>query len=261
MTPSPVRFVAILFAAILFVSSPAHAQIRRPITIPAKDTSTFLIFRDVTGGPYLTAGAARQNEDLPIAWNSSPKFSWVFGGTLDLAVNKWYGLVFSMLYDSRDLYLADTTKDNIDLSLGYLSLQASVRIFWLLLGLSFDIPMSGSATEYLDNYTRPDQLTTHNYNENINVQTSDIASVAELRATLSVPILENDNAELHLIVSGSYPLSKAISGTSSFDTTGSTKWNNPTGNVPGKFSGANIPGNGPLPILEAGLSYQFDLIH
>ncbi|HEY3874295.1 MAG TPA: hypothetical protein VGM92_02365 [Candidatus Kapabacteria bacterium] len=258
----PLRDVKFLFATLLLVlSTAAFAQLRRPynIPVPTRDTSSFLIFKDVTAGPYLTVGIARQNEDVPDGWNASPRFSWAFGGTLDLAVNKWYGLVLSLLYDSRDLYLRDNTNDNIDLSLGYLSFQPSIRLFWLMVGLSFDIPMSGSATEYIGNYTRADQPATNNYNENLNVQTSDMLSMTELRATVSIPVLDNDNAMLHLVVTGSYPLGKAIAGTSSFDSTGVTT-TNPNGGAP-RFSGTNTAGKGPLPMIEAGITYQFDLIH
>ena len=89
--------------------------------------------------------------------------------------------------------------------------------------------------------------------------------LTEIRATLSIPILETDDAFLHLLVSGSYPLSKTLKGTSSFDTTGYT----PTSGIgtagppptPGRFSASAQAGKGPLPTIEAGLSYQFDLIH
>jgi hypothetical protein len=264
------RIALISFAILFSLIDVASAQVRKTFLMPAtpKDTSTFWIFKDVTAGPYFTAGISRQNEDLPelsptTQWQSLPRFSYAIGGTIDFFYSEWLGLDFSLLYDSRDLYLSDTSGDNIDLSLGYFSFQPSIRIFWLLVGFSFDLPMSGSAIENLSSYTRSDQPNTHSYTQNMNVSTSDLPSLTELRATLSIPILETDDAYLHFIVSGSYPLSKTVSGTTSFDTTGYTKTSgigSPT-NPGGHFSGSSQPGKGPLPTIEAGISYQFDLIH
>lgn len=255
-------FLTLLF---LLASFPllAHAQLRKPY-VPAaraKDTSMFWIFKNVTAGPYFMAGVSRQNENIPqpagIAWHSSPRFSYGIGGMIDFSINPWVGFDFSALYDSRDLYLASPgDSDNIDLSLGYIAFQPSIRIFWLLIGLAFDLPMSGSATENLAVYQRADQPNTHNYSENLNVQTSDLQPLTEVRATLSVPIIQGDDAMLHLIVTGSYPLAKTLHGTApTFDTTSVL----PT--TVGRFSGPSAPGQGPLPIIEAGLSYQFDLLH
>ncbi len=257
-----------LFSLVILFSflSTTHAQVRRTFIMPTqpKDTSKFLIFKDVTAGPYFTGGISRQNENLPAYWQSLSRFAYTIGATVDFFYSNWLGIDFSVLYDSRDLYL-DTTGANIDLSTGYLAFQPSIRIFWLLLGFSFDLPMSGSATENLASYQRlsGDQPNTHNYSENINVQTGDLQTLTEIRATLSIPIIETDNAYLHLLVSGSYPLTKTLTGTNSFDTTGYT----PTSGIgtktnPGaRFSGASQPGKGPLPTIQAGISYQFDLIH
>jgi hypothetical protein len=264
-------WIALMCTVLLFSSFQTASAQRKTFLTPAqpKDTSTFWIFKDVTAGPYFTAGIARQNEDLPggsstMPWNTLPRFSYTLGGTIDFFYNQWFGLDFSALYDSRDLY-ADTVGETIDVSMGYLSFQPSIRFFWLLLGFSFDIPMSGSAIENLASYHRPsgDQPKTNSYNENVNVPTGDIQSLTEIRATLSIPILETDEAYLHFLISGSYPLSKTIAGTSGFDTTGYTKTSgigSPT-NPGGRFSGSSQPGKGPLPTIEAGISYQFDLIH
>ncbi|HZK75489.1 MAG TPA: hypothetical protein VFD13_01160 [Candidatus Kapabacteria bacterium] len=241
----------------------AHAQWRKYIPgKPVKDTSKFWIFQDVTVGPYFTGGVSRQNEDLPgatpeLRWHSTPRFAYAFGGTVDFAINTWIGIDLTALYDTRDLYAANPGgSDNIDLSLGYLAFQPSIRIFWLLVGLAFDLPMSGSATENLAVYQHADQPNTHSYTENVNVQTSDLSALTEVRATLSVPIIQGDNAELYFVVSGSYPLAKALSGSApSFDTTGF-----PT-SAAGRFSGTLAPGQGPLPTVQAGISYQFDVLH
>ncbi len=255
MTNYELRIALFALALSCSLSTGASAQLRKPYVPPTlpKDTSMFWIFKDVTAGPYFTGGVSRQNEDLPAAWNSSPRFAFAFGGTIDFFYSQWFGIDFTALYDSRDLYV-DTAGENIDVSLGYLAFQPSIRIFWLLIGIAFDIPMSGSATENLAMYSHPDQQNTHSYSENLNVQTSDIQPLTELRATLSVPILQGDDAYLHLVISGSYPLTKTIRGTSSFDTTGVNA-------APGYFSGASAPGKGPLPTIEAGISYDFDLLH
>src|SRR5579859_2098511 len=107
-----------LFFALAFLI-PAQLFAQPHIYVPPKiqkDTSTFLIFKDITWGPYFTAGYTRQNEQLPDAWHSKPAFAFMFGGTIDGTINKWLGLTLSMLWDSRDLYqgsINDT--DNIDL--------------------------------------------------------------------------------------------------------------------------------------------------
>ena len=260
-----IAFFSILMSCSLIagvIVGDAWAQVRQPFILPAlpKDTSKFWIFKDVTAGPYFTAGISRQNENLPQTWQSIPRFSYMFGGTIDFSYSKWLGLDLSLLYDARDLYLKDTTSDNIDLSLGYVSFQPSIRIYWLLIGFSFDIPMSGSAIETLASYHRADHPEINSYNENVNMQTSDLLSLTEIRATLSIPILETDNAYLHFLISGSYPLSKTIAGTTSFDTTGHTPTSGITSQYE-RFSGPATPGKGPLPTIQAGISYQFDLIH
>ena len=136
------RIVVISFAILFSLFDVASAQLRKTFTLPAepKDTSTFWIFKDVTAGPYFTGGIARQNENLPNDWQSLPRFSYAIGATVDFFYNQWLGFDFSALYDSRDLY-TDTAGESIDVSLGYLSFQPSIRLFWLLIGFSFDIPL------------------------------------------------------------------------------------------------------------------------
>ena len=267
MTHDKSRIGIALIFALLLIPLHAGAQTRTPGAAAAQPKTTpFWIFQDVTIGPYFTAGVSRQNENLPEAstitpWHSSARFAYMIGGMLDFSINPWIGFDFSALYDSRDLYLANSgDSDNIDLSLGYVAFQPSIRIFWLLVGLAFDLPMSGSATmniaayQHYDKDGKPDVPVTA-YTNNLNVATSDLSSLTEVRASLSIPILQEEDAELHLIVSGSYPLANALSGTKpSFDTTYDASGI-------GHFSGPSAPGQGPLPTVEAGLSYQFDLLH
>jgi hypothetical protein len=241
------RFRLLLFLAVFIsITSNAFAQ-SKPYTLPTvpKDTSTFLIFKDITAGPYFTGGISRQNEDVPEGWHSNPRFAYTIGAIGDFTINKWLGFTLGLLYDTRDLYQATTPGDSnsIDMSLGYISLQPSVRIFWLLIGLAFDFPTSASATEMIAHFT--DQGITSPYQQNLNVATSDLHTLTELHATLSVPIYQAESGEVHLVVSGNYPLSKTVHGTSSFDTTG-------------YFSRV---GQGPLPTVQAGITYQFDLLH
>jgi hypothetical protein len=250
--------------------SGAFAQVRAPFIIPAppKDTSTFWIFKDITGGPYFTGGISQENADLPASWHSSSRFSYDIGGTIDFYYTQWLGVDLSMFYDSRDLY-AETSGESIDVSLGYLALEPSVRLLWLLLGFTIDVPLSGSAIENLSSYHRADHSNPNtsdyvsNYDENLNVSTTDLQTLFELHATLSIPVLENEGSELHLVVSGHYPLTKTILSTDGFDTTGYTKTSGigtPT-NPGGRFSGSSQVGKGPLPTIEAGISYQFDILH
>ncbi len=251
-------FVGFLVSSLL--STKASAQQPNKFVPPPLpvDTSKLWIFKDVTVGPYFSGGFSEQNANLPTNWKTLPRFAFNVGGTVDFYYSQWLGLDFSMIYDSRDFYL-DTASANIDVNLGYLVIEPSVRLLWLLLGISLDFPLSGSAIEKLDNYHRADNPKINSYDENLNIQTSDLQTFAELRATLSVPIFENASANLHFLVTGGYPLSKTIAGTSSFDTTGHTKTSGITGI--GRFSGSSQPGNGPLPTVQAGLSYQFDALH
>jgi hypothetical protein len=237
--------------AMLLVASYASAQPR--IYVPPKvtpDTSTFYGLKDITIGPYFTAGYSRQTQKLPDGWHSNPLFAYTFGGTIDATINSWLGVTLSALYDSRDLYLATSgDADNIDLNIGYIAIQPSVRIFWLLIGLAFDLPMNGSAVEHVATFQNPRwRVNPAPYSGNLNADTGDLSTLTELRATLSIPILQVESGVLHLVVSGNFPLGQAVTGTTSFDTTG-------------HFSGIRAPGQGPLPTVEAGLSYQFDLLH
>ena len=223
-------------------NSYAHAPI-----VPPKDTSTFLIFNDITAGPYFTAGISRQNEQIPQGWHSSSGFAYAIGAMGDFHINKWLGFTLGLLYDSRDLYLATTPGDSnsIDMSIGYIAIQPSVRIFWLLIGLAFDIPTAASATEIITHFTDRVSTTTTPYEQNMDVATNSLNTLTELHATLSAPIYKAESGEVNLIISASYPLSKTIRSTASFDTTG-------------YFSQT---GQGPLPSIQAGITYQFDLLH
>ena len=214
--------IALLLA--LGIASSANAQTKSYLPpAPPKDTSKFLVFKDISIGPYFTAGASRQIANLPDGWTSQPKFANAFGITLDASVGPAFGIGLTALYEARALYAADSIGNNIFLSLGYVALQPSIRIFWLLVGIAFDFPMSGSAAESIPSYQHytngyPDQPV-HPYTENINVATADIAPATELTATISIPVIEQESATLHFILSANYPLSMALKGTSSFDTT------------------------------------------
>jgi hypothetical protein len=243
----------VLLATVLFVgiSTNAGAQLRHyvPAKAPPKDTSTFLIFKDITIGPYVTAGVSRQNENIPEGWHSNPGFAYSIGVMGDFTIKDWFGFTLALLYDTRDLYLATTPGDNtsIDMSIGYIAVQPSIRLFWLLVGLAFDFPTASNATETISPFSHLGVTTP--YMENLDVSPGDLNTLTELHATLSIPIYQVESADLHLILSGSYPLSKTIRSTTSFDTTG---YFSKTGQVVGQ---------GPLPTLEAGITYQFDLLH
>ena len=243
-----IGFASLALAAM--VCSSALAQVKPYMLAARKDTNTFLFFNSVTAGPYVTAGISRQNEDIPAGWHSASRFAYTIGGTIDLSVNPWIGIDLTALYDSRDLYLATQgDSQSIDLNLGYIALEPSIRLFWLLVGLVFDIPMSGSATVQLP-YPADKP-----YAANMNMRTGDINGLTEAQATLSIPVLEGDGSMLHLIIRGSYPLSKVLGTTMpSYDTTANSLA--PTA----QFSGSNAAGQGPLPTIEAGISYQFDLL-
>lgn len=240
-----------LVIAAFFLAFGGKAFSQPHIFVPpkaVKDTSTFWIFKDITLGPYFSAGYSRQNEKLPDEWHSSPRFAWQFGGTMDFTINPWFGFVFSALYDSRDMYLATSSEDtSIDMNLGYVAIEPSIRIFWLLIGLTFDVAMSGSADEAVAQLKNPWTGVTAPYSANLSAETRDLATLVELRGTVSLPILESESGILHLIVSGSYPLGHSVTGVGSFDTTATHV-----------FSGI---GRGPLPTVEAGLTYQFDILH
>jgi len=232
-----------------FILSPTSAYSQKRPYVPAiapKDTSTFLIFKDVTVGPYFTAGYARQNEDIPEGWHCNSRFAWMLGVTSDFSISPWFGFDLGVLYDTRDLYLATNAgdSDNIDLSIGYLVIQPAIRIAWLLLGLAFDIPTSGSADEAIALYAHPD-APIQPYHQNLNIGTGDLNTLLELRAALSVPIFAAESGTLHLIASANWPLTKTLLSGTSFDTT----------------SHFHVAGNGPLPAFEVGVSYQFDVLH
>ena len=240
---------SVVVLTFIFVLSASNASAQSKKYAPSevkKDTSTFWIFKDVNAGPYFTGGFSKQNSSVPDGWHSSPRFAYKFGATGDFAINDWFAFGLGLFYDSRDLYLATNNgdSDNIDLNIGYIVIQPSIRIWWLLIGLAFDIPMSGGADEAIAHYAHPDAPIVA-YKQNLNAATSDLSTVTELHAALDVPIYHAESGIIHIILSANLPFTKPVQGTSSFDTTG-------------HFS--NI-GKGPLPTVEAGLSYQFDLLH
>jgi hypothetical protein len=218
-----------------------------------RDTSKFLIFKGITVGPYFTAGLARQNGDIPTNWRSDQTFAYMFGATIDGSINKWIGLNFSLLYDSRDLFFASPGDSNtIDLNVDYVAIQPSIRIAWFLIGLALDIPMSGAANESVAYLPK----TKGKYQGNLNADTKDLSMLMELRATVSIPMLQTETGILHFLFSANYPLNKTLTGSTSFDTTGT-----PTGKAPGPPLIFSNLGSGKLPTVQAGMSYQFDIMH
>jgi hypothetical protein len=205
------------------------------------DSSTFLGFHEATAGPFFTGGVSRMNENIPTGWHTDPAFAYTFGGLLALELNEWVGFQFGLAYDARGLYMAkDSGGVTADMGVQYLSILPSIRLFWLVVGLAFNLPMSGSATVNIDNYSNGQA-----YTENRNIANSDIQSGMDLRGGLSIPVYRAESGVLHILVTGSFPMSKVLSNTTSFDTT--------TNHV---FKGL---GEGPLPAVRAGISYQFDL--
>jgi hypothetical protein len=267
---------SLIVIAFLVLSSRSYAQRTYIPVIPPKDTSMFLFFKDVTAGPYFTGGITRQNTSLPgnetDPWHSESGFSYSLGAELELSVNEWVGLAFTALYDARDIYLANRgDNDNLDFSVGYLSFQPAVRLAWLLVGLAFEMPMAGNATQNVASYYHSDQPvvgappTAQKYAANLDVDTKDLATITELRATLQIPILQSENGMINLIISGSYPLSAALSTkTPAFDTTGQNHGaiTPDEGHVVfSHFSNNFAPAQGPLPSIQAGITYQFDILH
>jgi hypothetical protein len=229
-------------------SPPRRAVAQQHPYVPAvapKDTSTFWIFNDATAGPYFTAGYSRQNEAVPEGWHSASRFVYIFGATSDFSISPWFGFDLGLLYDTRDLYLATIGGDtaSADVNIGYIAIQPAIRIAWLLLGLAFDIPVSGSADESISQFSHLEL--TGPYHQNLNVGSSDMNTLVELRAVLTVPVYQAESGTVRLIASANWPLTKHILQATSFDTTGHFQ---------------NI-GRGPLPAFEVGLSYQFDLLH
>jgi len=269
----PRSLVALVF---LVLASNSYAQRTYIPVIPPKDTSMFLFFKDVTAGPYFTGGITQQKVNLPgneaDPWHSESGFSYSLGAAMEFSVNPWVGLAFTALYDARDVYLANRgDNDNIDLSIGYLSFQPAIRLAWLLVGLSFEIPMAGNATQNVASYYHSDQLvvgarpTPQKYAANLDVDTKDLSTITELRATLQIPILQSENGMIHLVICGSYPLSAALSTkTPVFDTTGQNHGTITPDNehlVFSHFSNDFAPAQGPLPSIQAGITYQFDILH
>jgi hypothetical protein len=126
--------------------------------------------------------------------------------------------------------------------------------------------MAGNATQSVADYHHTGQTSPQKYAANLDVETKDLVTITELRATLQIPILQSENGMIHLLISGAFPLSKALkTATPAFDTTGrdfgfdSTFTKDPA--VAYHFSGPHAPAQGPLPSLQVGITYQFDILH
>jgi hypothetical protein len=189
------------------------------------------------------------NEKVPEGWTSNPAFAYTFGGLIALDFNEMLGIQLGLAYDARGLLLS-TNSDTAtaDIGVQYISVQPSIRIFWLLVGLAFQLPMSGAITASIDNFNGVEH-----YEENRNIDNPDIAGGMDLRAGLTIPVYKSESGELHVLVNGSFPMSQVLNGTTSFDSVAGA---NPKPNLNRVFSGV---GRGPLPTVEAGISYQFDL--
>lgn len=233
----------------LYVIPDLSAQsLKKPMDVKP-DTTQFLGFYKATAGPFFTGGISTMNENVTPGWHSDPSFAYSFGGVVALDLNWLIGIQLGVAYDARELYNATSNDSAIaDIGVQYLSIQPSIRIFWLIVGLAFDLPMSGAATISAKDFNSPGT-----YEENRNVENRDINGGMEIRGGLSIPVYKAESGELHVLLTGSYPLKPVLSGTTSFDTVGGAV---PKPNLNKVFSDV---GKGPVPTFQAGISYQFDL--
>jgi hypothetical protein len=234
---------------LVFMLAGAGASAQSYYTNSSADSNRFLGFYEASAGPFFTGGVSQMSQNVESGWHTDPAFAYTFGGVLALELNELVGVQFAIAYDSRELYSARDNDSVVnDVGVQYLSIQPSLRVYWLTIGLAFNMPMSGASTVTIKKFNADGD-----YTENRNIANSDIASTTDIHGGLSIPVYRGESGTLHLLLSASYPLAKVLSGNSSFDAVGGSE------PKPDLKPAVGTVGDGPLPAIEAGVSYQFDL--
>ncbi len=257
------RLVMMMLIALSIISylgmneSSALAQ-PRAYTPPAivRDTASFLIFNAVTIGPWVTGGVSQMRDKLPDdSWKSETRLAYTFGLTSYFSVSKLLGFTLGLEFDTRDHYAHQGDSVSALYELSYIDIQPSLRLFWLIVGLSIDLPTSGQVTEKIDVF---DHLGLRgSYSQNRDITGSEIAGLTELHAALDVPVVTTASGDFHLVASARYPLGKLLNSAEAHDSTGRFGGVEKGGGVTGR---QNL-GQGSLLTLQAGFTFQFDLLH
>ncbi len=185
----------------------------------------------ITVGPEFLAGGSVYAGTVPKSLKTDARFSFNFGALGYYNSTESFALMLGLVYDSRGMnfHQQDDANHFENSTFNYLSFQPGVKFKDFTLGLGLGIPLGGS----IDEHTGVATGTT-------DISASRMATMVELRLGGSVPILESELGDLRFIINGSYPLTKTFSSSLGFT-----------------FNGNPQSQDGPIPTLQAGLSFQF----
>ncbi len=189
----------------------------------------------LTIGPEFLGGGSVYAGDVPNGLKTDARFSFNAGILGYLNMTPSFAFALGIVYDSRGMNFHNqndaTQLENT--TLNYLSFQPGIKFKDFTLGLGIGIPMSASIDRQITGFSAtPDIATTL------------LSTLLELRIGGTVPIMEGESGDLRFIINGSYPLSKVYQSSG-----GITYLSIPTSK------------DGPVPTVQAGLSYQFGVSH
>ena len=182
-----------------------------------------------SAGPSVTLGQAYQVGTLAAGWTSSPQLSWSLGALGDYLVTDGLSIDFECAFDVRNTYLSDTTaRGTTNGTYRYLSLRPQLNLGSFLIGFGVGIPLG--CTVLISNAISTQTAT---------ITSGDMDFLIEARAGLSIPVLQNDDGELRILLGGAYGFTRILKSSIGAD---------------------HAVNNGPLATISAGVSYLFTLL-
>ncbi len=209
------KWIAIVLAVTFVSISSAHAQ-RASIFDAQPDP-----WKDIKLGPFVVAGECL---NMGTVSTTSPGFSYTAGAIAEFPITRKVSFNVALAYDAMSVYF-----DDIGYHLNYVAIRPEFLYNQIAIGVDIGVPASSSATG--------------TSGSSINVETSSMNTLFEIRLGGYIPLSKSPTGVLDLTAEGTYALTNiARSGMSGTTMTSSSSVN-----------------NGPLATGEIGIQYLFDL--
>lgn len=154
-------------------------------------------------GPMFTGGLGFVRGDVPTGIESKAQFAFTAGIIGELRLDEELRAGFGVLYEARSRQVTPTSdsssfiKNTVDL--GYLSFHPMIGYSIARAGLGIRLPMSGANI-----YESRDTAI------NSSIETSSLKTVIDLRAGVSIPLVDTDEGSFNFVVMGTYSLGDAF---------------------------------------------------
>jgi len=174
-------------------------------------------------GPAFSLGQGFLLGSLGAGWQTTSRFTWSAGAIASYSIVEGLSLDLGLAYDVRGVYIADSSpRVTFENKYRYLSIRPAVSFGGFFIGAGLGIPLGSTIIQ-------GDQLATY---APVEGSTSDMNMLIEARIGLSIPLLQSDFGELHIMLAGSYGFTRIVN------------------NLPD-----NTVNNGPLATISVGATY------